>query len=107
MADANMKTISQKTGEFIDDDAAEPGYVVNMDDPGAQAFIDKIKGVSSPVSVGPITSTGQAATAAAEVPAPQPVSAPVTSNPLPAATKVAESSPPTRSAPVAAKTGRK
>lgn len=42
----NLKTISQTTGEFIDDDSTEPGFQVNMDDDGAQAFIDKIKGTS-------------------------------------------------------------
>lgn len=40
---ANLKTISQKTGEFIEEDANEPGFVVNMDDDGAQAFIDRVK----------------------------------------------------------------
>lgn len=98
MAD-NIKTISQKTGEFLDENSTEPGYQVNMDDDGAQAFIDKVKGVSAPVAVGPITSTGQAPVA--ETPAP------VKSQPQPATTKIAESSPPTRSAPVATRaTGR-
>lgn len=42
MAD-NIKRISQRTGEFIAEDSSEPGFTVNMDDDGAQAFIDKIK----------------------------------------------------------------
>ena len=46
MAESNVKIISQRTGEFIEADAAEPGYVVNMDDQHAQAFIDRIKGAN-------------------------------------------------------------
>lgn len=41
---ANVKIISQRTGEFISEDDNEPGVLVNMDDANSENFIAKLRG---------------------------------------------------------------
>lgn len=41
---ANVKIISQRTGEFISEDDNEPGVLVNMDDADSEKFIAKLRG---------------------------------------------------------------
>lgn len=90
---ADIRTISQSTGQFIED-GSEPGFVVNMDDKDAQAFIDRIKAQSpqssAAVEVAPAVETAPvqavaepitkpAAEAPATEPAPAKAKAPVKS----------------------------